>query len=133
MSAVTVRPQPDPFDNIAIVPTIAELIAGGAPVAIGVSGGKDSQAAALATFEHLDRVGHTGPRILIHSGLGIVEWNASLPVCERLADHPGCELVGVVRRNVSRIVGLRSGCLDRSTIHARYAELIAQRELRAAA
>jgi 3'-phosphoadenosine 5'-phosphosulfate sulfotransferase (PAPS reductase)/FAD synthetase len=82
---------------ITTVPEIDELISGNAPVAVGVSGGKDSQAAALATFEHLDRVGHTGPRILIHADLGRTEWDDSLPTCERLAEHLSCELV-VVRR-----------------------------------
>jgi 3'-phosphoadenosine 5'-phosphosulfate sulfotransferase (PAPS reductase)/FAD synthetase len=82
---------------IASTTEIDALLAANAPVAVGVSGGKDSQAAALATFEHLDSIGHTGPRILIHSDLGRTEWNDSLPVCKRLAAHLGCELV-VVRR-----------------------------------
>ena len=34
---------------------------------------------------HLDRIGHTGPRLLIHADLGSVEWRDSLPTCERLA------------------------------------------------
>lgn len=84
--------------TVASIPEIDSLIAAGAPVAIGVSGGKDSQACALATFEHLDRVGHAGPRILIHSDLGIVEWRDSQPVCERLAEHLCTELVAVRRR-----------------------------------
>ena len=83
---------------IASVGEIDALLASDAPVAIGVSGGKDSQAAALATIRHLDRIGHRGPRILIHSGLGSVEWNDSFPICERLADHLGIELVVVSRR-----------------------------------
>jgi 3'-phosphoadenosine 5'-phosphosulfate sulfotransferase (PAPS reductase)/FAD synthetase len=76
---------------------VAALIAASAPVAIGVSGGKDSCAAAIATVAHLDRVGHAGPRILVHSDLGRVEWRDSLPTCERLAARLGLELV-VVRR-----------------------------------
>ncbi len=83
--------------DLAVTPEIAELLAADAPVAIGVSGGKDSQAAALATCAHLDAIGHTGPRVLIHSDLGSVEWNESLPVCKRLAAHLGLELI-VVRR-----------------------------------
>lgn len=83
--------------RISITPEISDLLAQGAAVAIGVSGGKDSQAAAMATFEHLDRIGHTGPRLLIHADLGSVEWADSLPTCERLSDHLGAELV-VVRR-----------------------------------
>jgi 3'-phosphoadenosine 5'-phosphosulfate sulfotransferase (PAPS reductase)/FAD synthetase len=84
--------------TVASTPEIDQLIAAHAPVAIGVSGGKDSQAAALATFEHLDRAGHAGPRLLIHSDLGVVEWNASLPACKTLADHLQTELVVVSRK-----------------------------------
>lgn len=76
---------------------IRKLIANGTPVAIGVSGGKDSQAAALSVLDHLDKAGHTGPRILVHSDLGSVEWQDSLPVCQRLADRLRVELV-VLRR-----------------------------------
>lgn len=82
---------------VAITPEIRTLILAGSPVAIGVSGGKDSQAAALATFEHLDSLNHTGPRLLVHADLGSVEWKHSLPVCQRLASFLGVELV-VVRR-----------------------------------
>lgn len=79
------------------------LIAANAPVAIGVSGGKDSQAAALATFKHLDAVGHTGPRILIHADLGSVEWDDSFRVCQDLAGHLECDLV-VVRRKAGGLM-----------------------------
>lgn len=82
---------------IAITPEIAALIASDAPVAIGVSGGKDSQAAALGTFAHLDSVGHNGPRILVHADLGSVEWDDSLRICKELAHYLGCDLI-VVRR-----------------------------------
>ncbi len=83
---------------LASDPQITSMIAAGMPVAIGVSGGKDSQAAALSVFEHLDRAGHAGPRILVHADLGTVEWRASLPVCQELADHLGSELVVLRRR-----------------------------------
>ena len=76
--------------------TVSLLLAG-APVAIGVSGGKDSCAAAISTIEYLDSIGHKGPRVLVHSDLGRVEWKQSLPVCERLAERLGVELI-VVRR-----------------------------------
>jgi 3'-phosphoadenosine 5'-phosphosulfate sulfotransferase (PAPS reductase)/FAD synthetase len=78
-------------------PEIDALLAAGSPVAIGVSGGKDSCAAAIATVAHLDAIGHTGPRILVHADLGRVEWRDSLPTCERLAARLELELV-VVRR-----------------------------------
>jgi len=76
---------------------VEPLLRGSAPVAIGVSGGKDSCACALATVAHLDAIGHTGPRVLIHSDLGRVEWREALPMCERLAETLGTELI-VVRR-----------------------------------
>lgn len=83
--------------GVELNPEVEALVASGAPVAFGVSGGKDSCAGALALFEHLDRVGHVGPRVLIHADLGRVEWRDSLPTCERLARRLGVELV-VVRR-----------------------------------
>jgi 3'-phosphoadenosine 5'-phosphosulfate sulfotransferase (PAPS reductase)/FAD synthetase len=77
--------------------TIDAALARNAAVAIGVSGGKDSVACAFATVAHLDAIGHTGPRVLVHADLGRVEWNDSLPTCERLAAALGLELL-VVRR-----------------------------------
>ncbi|WFS69539.1 phosphoadenosine phosphosulfate reductase family protein (plasmid) [Agrobacterium leguminum] len=85
------------MDAIATTSHIDMLIADGSPVAIGVSGGKDSQASALATFSHLDRIGHTGPRLLVHADLGSVEWDASPRICRELASYLGVELA-VVRR-----------------------------------
>lgn len=82
---------------------VDRFIAADAPVAVGVSGGKDSQAAALATFSYLDNVGHRGPRFLIHADLGSVEWKDSLSVCKQLADHLKCELV-VVRRKAGGLM-----------------------------
>lgn len=72
--------------GVARCPEVDALIQQGAAVAIGISGGKDSQAAALATVAYLDSIGHTGPRLLIHADLGTVEWDESFPVCERMAD-----------------------------------------------
>lgn len=83
--------------SIATTPEVDALIAAGSPVAIGVSGGKDSSAVAFATIEHLDRVEHTGPRVLIHSDLGLTEWTQSGPMCQKLADRLGLELI-VTRR-----------------------------------
>lgn len=99
-------PQPaahSPARQVASTQVIDALLAVGAPVAIGVSGGKDSQAAALATCVYLDSISHAGPRLLIHSDLGTVEWNDSLPVCQRLADHLGLDLV-VVRRKTGGLM-----------------------------
>lgn len=83
--------------NIATTPEIDQLLSTDCPVAIGISGGKDSSAVAIATVRFLDSIGHRGPRLLIHSDLGVTEWRASLPGCQRLAGFLGVELV-VVRR-----------------------------------
>ena len=85
------------FPPILETPEVRALLDAGSPVAIGVSGGKDSSACALATVEHLDAVGHTGPRVLIHADLGRVEWRESGPGCERLASRLGLELLTVRR------------------------------------
>ena len=82
---------------VAITPEVWALIAAGAVVAIGVSGGKDSQACAIAVNAYLDSVGHAGPRVLVHSDLGRVEWSDSSRICEELAAHLGLALM-VVRR-----------------------------------
>lgn len=89
--------------EIAAIIKLEEALFSNAPVCLGVSGGKDSTALALATIEHLDAIGHKGPRVLVHADLGdenpalSVEWTDSLPTCQRLADRLGLELL-VVRR-----------------------------------
>lgn len=83
--------------GIALDPQIDLALAGHAPVYVGVSGGKDSQALAYRVQEHLDAIGHTGVRALIHADLGRIEWRDSAPVCERLAERLGWELVTVRR------------------------------------
>ena len=85
------------FPALETAPKITELLAHQAPVAIGVSGGKDSDVATAETLAYLEQVGYAGPRILIHSDLGRIEWKDSLPACERLAHRYDLELV-VVRR-----------------------------------
>ncbi len=88
---------------VAVAPEVADLLTTGAPVALSVSGGKDSGAMALATHAYLDEVGHRGPRLLIHADLGRVEWRESLPMCQRLADRLDLPLV-VVRRQAGDLL-----------------------------
>jgi 3'-phosphoadenosine 5'-phosphosulfate sulfotransferase (PAPS reductase)/FAD synthetase len=83
--------------EVATTPEIEAMLARNAVVAIGVSGGKDSNATALATAEYLARIGHKGPKVLIHADLGRIEWRDSGPNCERLAARLGWPLM-VVRR-----------------------------------
>ena len=106
--------------DVAMTPDVARLLAANAVVAVGVSGGKDSGAVALAVANHLDAIGHTGPRVLIHADLGIVEWKDSLPSCERLAAHLGWELI-VVRRAAGDLMQRWQGRWAANV--ARYADL----------
>lgn len=89
--------------DLELTDRVLSLILAHAPVAIGVSGGKDSCAVAFATNRLLDDLGHRGPRILIHADLGEIEWEHSLPVCQRLARAVGMELL-VVRRQAGGLV-----------------------------
>lgn len=105
---------------VATTPEVDSLLNRNAVVAIGVSGGKDSVAVALAVGRHLDAIGHTGPRLLIHSDLGRVEWADSLPACERLAARMGWQLV-VVKRNAGDMLARWEGRWKANL--RRYAEL----------
>jgi 3'-phosphoadenosine 5'-phosphosulfate sulfotransferase (PAPS reductase)/FAD synthetase len=96
---------------IATTPVVDDLLRRNAVCAIGVSGGKDSDAVALAVAAHLDRIQHAGPRALIHSDLGVVEWRDSLPSCERLAKQLGWELI-TVRRNAGDMLARWQGRWD---------------------
>jgi 3'-phosphoadenosine 5'-phosphosulfate sulfotransferase (PAPS reductase)/FAD synthetase len=82
---------------VALTPEVEDMLRANCVVAIGLSGGKDSVACALAVARHLDEIGHTGPRVLVHAELGSIEWRDSLPSCERLAAHLGWELMVVTR------------------------------------
>lgn len=89
---------------------VRSLVAAGSPVAIGISGGKDSCALAFALNEHLDTVNHHGPRLLIHSDLGSVEWTDSIRTCYRLADRLGLQWAHVdFERRVLYIHRSKSG------------------------
>lgn len=105
---------------VAMTPEIASLLARDCVVAIGVSGGKDSDACAIAVNKHLNGIGHTGPRLLVHSDLGRIEWTESLPQCERLAAHLGWELL-VVRRQAGDMMDRWQGRWKNNV--ARYADL----------
>ena len=50
-----------PSREVAVTPEVMAALTAGAVVAIGVSGGKDSAAAAFATTDYLDGIGHRGP------------------------------------------------------------------------
>ena len=88
---------------IAVTPEIQALLDSNVPVAIGVSGGKDSHALAFRLTEYLDEIGHQGARLLIHSDLGRIEWKDSLPVAQRIAKRLNMDLE-VVRRKAGDLI-----------------------------
>ncbi|HBO0180199.1 TPA: hypothetical protein L4A50_005601 [Pseudomonas aeruginosa] len=101
-------------------PEVDELLALDAVVAFGVSGGKDSVAAALAGHEYLEKIGHQGPRVLVHSDLGRVEWRSSLAKCEEIARHLGYDLL-VKKRQAGDLMDRWLVRWDRNV--ARYTDL----------
>lgn len=106
--------------GLSMTPEIEQLLGSNAVVAVGVSGGKDGTAAALLVDQHLNRIGHSGPRVLVHADLGRVEWKDSLPSCQRLADHLGWELM-VVKRAAGDLMDRWQGRWRNNV--ARYADL----------
>jgi 3'-phosphoadenosine 5'-phosphosulfate sulfotransferase (PAPS reductase)/FAD synthetase len=76
---------------ITVTPEVRALLANGAPVAVGVSGGKDSHAVAWAMAHYLKD--YHAPKVLVHADLGSVEWLDSLPACRRIAEAIGWELI----------------------------------------
>jgi 3'-phosphoadenosine 5'-phosphosulfate sulfotransferase (PAPS reductase)/FAD synthetase len=95
--------RPTTLPSLATIPEIERLLREGAPVAIGTSGGKDSGTMALMLHHYLNAIGHSGPRLLIHSDLGRIEWRESIGMVERLAGHLGLDLA-VVRRSAGGMV-----------------------------
>lgn len=79
------------MNQISVTPEVQKLLDRKAPVAVGVSGGKDSQAVAWALAQFLRD--YDGPKVLIHADLKEVEWLDSLPACRRIADEIGWELI----------------------------------------
>ena len=89
--------------EIAVPDEITALLDAGSPTAIGISGGKDSQAVALRVYEYLDEMGYKQARLLIHSDLGRIEWPQSIQVCHTLAETLQTELM-VVRREAGDLI-----------------------------
>ena len=85
--------------QVSITPEIEALIAQDAPVAFSISGGKDSDVAAIEGMRYLDARGHKGPRILIHSHLGRIEHYSALDHCRKLAEFTGLRLEVVTPPN----------------------------------
>ncbi len=81
---------------LSVTPEVEALAREGAWFAYSVSGGKDGNAAALATDAWLDRLGHPRlRRLAIHSDLGLIEWRDSLRMCREVAARLDLPLIEV--------------------------------------
>ncbi|MBS1807591.1 MAG: phosphoadenosine phosphosulfate reductase family protein [Acidobacteria bacterium] len=83
--------------QLSIDEEVAGMLDTNCVIAIGTSGGKDSDASAIQTIHFLNAINHVGPRVLIHADLGGIEHTDSLPQCEQLASFLNLSLL-VVRR-----------------------------------
>ena len=90
--------------GISLTPEVSEALKHGAAVAIGISGGKDSDAMAIALNKYLDEIGHPRDRrVLIHADLGLIEWPETMEWVQKLADHVGLDLM-IVRRQAGDMI-----------------------------
>jgi 3'-phosphoadenosine 5'-phosphosulfate sulfotransferase (PAPS reductase)/FAD synthetase len=76
---------------------ILGALEGGAALAISISGGKDSQAMALALVELHRTRGWTGDVFCITADLGSIEWPETAAHVQKIADMAGVPLVTVAR------------------------------------
>lgn len=101
--------------------TIAAAVARGAVVAMSLSGGKDSTAAAFMANAALDAAGHPrSRRIAVHADLGRAEWVQTPATVEAVAAALGLPLI-VVRHTSHDMVSRWQNRFDRGLI--RYANL----------
>lgn len=89
--------------SVNLSPEVEQFLATNPVVAVGVSGGKDSHACAMAVHRYLDQIKFDGVRVMVHADLGSVEWEQSLPKCQELADSLGWELM-IVKRNAGDLM-----------------------------
>jgi 3'-phosphoadenosine 5'-phosphosulfate sulfotransferase (PAPS reductase)/FAD synthetase len=81
-------------------------------VAIGVSGGKDSTAVAIAVAASMRARYPRVPLLLIHCDLGEMEWRSSAQQCRQLAQHLALPLVIVPPLQRSQEEGAQGGLLE---------------------
>lgn len=83
--------------SVAITPQIERAMDQGAALAISISGGKDSQAMAIALADLHRARGWKGECFLITADLGRIEWPETAAQIQRIADMTGLRLVTVRR------------------------------------
>ena len=107
--------------DAAIADRIRDAVARGAVMAMSLSGGKDSTAAAFAVNAVLDAAGHPrSRRIAVHADLGSAEWRETPATVEAVAAALGLQL-SVVRQTRHDLVGRWHDRFERGL--ARYAAL----------
>lgn len=78
---------------IAITPLVEDALRAGLPILFSSSGGRDSQAAALATADYLKANGFTNQTAVATAFLGRIEWVQSKPKSQELAEHLGIDFL----------------------------------------
>lgn len=61
--------------TVNLSPEVEAFLSTNPVVAIGVSGGRDSHACALAVHRHLESIGFAGQKVMIHADLGALSGN----------------------------------------------------------
>lgn len=77
---------------ISIPNSIDYLMLNGAVLAINISGGKDSQAMAIALLKEYKHRGWAGQIVAIHANLGRADWEETLPFSRLIAAQSGITL-----------------------------------------
>lgn len=90
------------FPPLATTPEIEQLLAQGANIGSGVSGGGDSDVLAHLVEMERRRRGYPGQHLLLYADLGEIAWRGDLPQCQRLADLLGLELAVVKSDMIGR-------------------------------
>src|ERR1700730_10209588 len=85
----------DEFPALAMTPEIEQMLAEGANIGSGVSGGGDSDVLAHLVEMERRRKGSPGKHVLVYADLGEIAWRGDQPQCQHLADRLGLELVVV--------------------------------------
>lgn len=90
------------FPPLAMTPEVEQMLAEGANIGSGVSGGADSDVLAHLVEMERRRKGYPGNHVLIYADLGEIAWWGDQPQCRHLADRLGLELVVVKADMIGR-------------------------------
>jgi 3'-phosphoadenosine 5'-phosphosulfate sulfotransferase (PAPS reductase)/FAD synthetase len=90
------------FPALAITPEIEQMLAEGANIGSGVSGGGDSDVLAHLVEMERRRRGYSGKHVLVYADLGEIAWRGDQPQCQHIANQLGLELIVVKSDMIGR-------------------------------